>query len=152
MAKLAPEACRAGRTLLRWGVRDLAAAAGVGVVTVARFEGGEEIREATLDKLKTALEASGVDLTNGRGTGARLLREERGRSLETSRGFGWHNTPLCTASGVISIFRCACGTAGRTGRGPLSRLHGRRVRSQLTSARTTARRRGYWARIGARSL
>jgi transcriptional regulator with XRE-family HTH domain len=74
MAKLTPEACRAARALLRWGVRDLAAAAGVGVVTVARFEGGEEILEATLDKLHAAFEANCVEITNGKGTGARLLK------------------------------------------------------------------------------
>lgn len=75
MAKLTPEACRAARALLRWGVRDLAAAAGVGVVTVARYEGGEEIREATAEKLKAAFEANGVEITNGKGTGARLLKD-----------------------------------------------------------------------------
>ncbi|MGQ0531057.1 MAG: helix-turn-helix domain-containing protein [Caulobacteraceae bacterium] len=75
MAELTPEACRAGRALLSWGVRDLAAEAGVGVATVARYEAGAALRPETIDKLHEAFEANGVEITNGKGTGARLLRK-----------------------------------------------------------------------------
>ena len=73
-AKLTVEACRAARGLLDWGVRDLAAEAGVGVMSVFRFEAGEVVRQETIDKLQAAFEANGVEITNGRGTGARLRR------------------------------------------------------------------------------
>lgn len=74
MAKLTIEACRAARALLGWGVRDLAAQAGVGVMSVSRYEAGEQVRQDTIDKLQEAFEAHGVEITNGKGTGARLKR------------------------------------------------------------------------------
>jgi transcriptional regulator with XRE-family HTH domain len=77
MAKLTIEACRAGRALLGWGVRDLAAEAGVGVMSVSRFEAGEPVRQETIDKLMEAFDAAGVEITNGRGTGARLRKVRR---------------------------------------------------------------------------
>ncbi|WP_349257209.1 helix-turn-helix transcriptional regulator [Vitreimonas sp.] len=73
MAKLTPQACKAARALLGWGVRDLAREADVGVATVARYEAGDQMRPDTIEKLKAAFEAAGVEITNGRGTGARLL-------------------------------------------------------------------------------
>lgn len=76
MAKLTPQACKAARALLDWGVRDLAAEAGVGVMSVSRYEAGEALRDATVEKIVAAFEAHGVEITNGRGTGARLLRTE----------------------------------------------------------------------------
>lgn len=77
MAKLTPQACRAARALLGWGVRDLAKEAGVGVASVARYEAGDLMREDTVEKIKTALEDNGVEITNGKGTGARLIRERK---------------------------------------------------------------------------
>jgi predicted transcriptional regulator len=74
MAKLTVQACRAGRALLGWGVRDLAREADLGVASVARFEAGEPVRAETVEKIVAAFEAHGVEITNGKGTGARLLR------------------------------------------------------------------------------
>jgi ribosome-binding protein aMBF1 (putative translation factor) len=74
MAKLTPQACRAARALLGWGVRDLAKEAEVGVASVARYEAGEPLRDDTVQKMKDAFEANGVEITNGKGTGARLVR------------------------------------------------------------------------------
>ena len=48
-----------------WGVRDLAAAAKVSVDTVVRFERGDELKGRTVDALQRALEAAGVEFTNG---------------------------------------------------------------------------------------
>ncbi|NDC60365.1 MAG: XRE family transcriptional regulator [Alphaproteobacteria bacterium] len=74
MSKLTPEACRAARALLNWGVRDLAREAGVGFQTVARFETGRaEMRQTTADKIVERLALAGVEITNGDGTGARLV-------------------------------------------------------------------------------
>lgn len=77
MAKLTVEACRAGRALLKWGVRDLARHAELGVTSIARFEAGEPTRDETTAKIVAAFEAHGVEITNGDGTGARLLKARR---------------------------------------------------------------------------
>lgn len=47
---LTPEAQRAARGLLNWGVRDLAAAAGVAWTTVSQFENGRPMRSGTLPR------------------------------------------------------------------------------------------------------
>ncbi len=69
-----PIQCRMARTALAWGVRDLVAAAKVSPDTVARFERGQSLYERTVDALRTALEAAGVEFIdpNGGGAGVRL--------------------------------------------------------------------------------
>lgn len=64
------------RTAVGWGVRDLAAAAKVSTDTVARLERGEALRERTVDALRAALEAAGVEFIpeNGGGPGVRLAK------------------------------------------------------------------------------
>ncbi|MQX37347.1 helix-turn-helix domain-containing protein [Roseospira navarrensis] len=64
------------RTALSLGVRDLAAAAGVSTQTVARFERGDQLKPATVETLRAALEAGGVEFIpeNGGGPGVRLRR------------------------------------------------------------------------------
>ena len=64
------------RAAIEMGVRELAEAAKVSTNTVTRFERGEELRERTVDAIKTALEAAGVDFIaeNGGGPGVRLRR------------------------------------------------------------------------------
>jgi transcriptional regulator with XRE-family HTH domain len=71
---LLPVQCRMARAALGLGVRDLAAAAKVSVDTVARFERGDELKERTVDALQRALEAAGVEFTNGDQPGVRLTR------------------------------------------------------------------------------
>jgi transcriptional regulator with XRE-family HTH domain len=71
---LLPLQCRMARAALGLGVRDLAAAAKVSVDTVARFERGDELKERTVDALQRALEAAGVEFTNGDQPGVRLTR------------------------------------------------------------------------------
>ncbi|WP_371682013.1 multiprotein-bridging factor 1 family protein [Microvirga sp. 17 mud 1-3] len=67
---------RMARAALGWGVRDLAREANVGVSTVTRFEAGAEPIPATLDAIRRALEAAGVEFIpeNGGGPGVRLRR------------------------------------------------------------------------------
>ncbi|MGE0713807.1 MAG: helix-turn-helix domain-containing protein [Alphaproteobacteria bacterium] len=62
------------RTAVGWGVRDLAAAAKVSPDTVARFERGDSLYPRTVDALRAALEAAGVEIIaeNGGGPGVRL--------------------------------------------------------------------------------
>lgn len=73
MANLTPEANRAARAILKWSVRDLAEAAGVAFTTVHRFESTGVATETTKAKLVAAYAAESVEITNGDGTGARLL-------------------------------------------------------------------------------
>ena len=54
---------------------DLAAAAGVGVNTVNRFEAGQDARMSSVHKLKAALQAAGVEfIDDERGEGVVKLR------------------------------------------------------------------------------
>jgi transcriptional regulator with XRE-family HTH domain len=64
--------CRMARAAVGWGVRDLARAAKVSVDTVARFERGEPLKERTVEAIQRALEAAGVEFTNGDQPGVRL--------------------------------------------------------------------------------
>lgn len=70
--------CRAARALLDWSIGDLAAAASVGVMTVNRFEGGQPVRSASIDKLEATLATAGITfVANGEtspagGEGVRL--------------------------------------------------------------------------------
>jgi transcriptional regulator with XRE-family HTH domain len=74
MIILLPVQCRMARAALGLGVRELAAAAKVSVDTVARFERGDELKERTIEALQRALEAAGVEFTDGGKPGVRLSR------------------------------------------------------------------------------
>ena len=69
---LLPVQCRMARAALGLGVRELAVLAKVSVDTVARFERGDELKERTVEALQRALEAAGVEFTNGDKPGVRL--------------------------------------------------------------------------------
>ena len=75
---------RMARAALGLGVRELAAAAKVSIDTVARFERGDELKERTIDALQRALEAAGVEFTNGDQPGVRLTRAAAARSAEAA--------------------------------------------------------------------
>jgi transcriptional regulator with XRE-family HTH domain len=64
------------------GVRELAAAAKVSTDTVARFERGDELKERTIDALQRALEAAGIEFTNGDQPGVRLTKAAAARSAK----------------------------------------------------------------------
>jgi transcriptional regulator with XRE-family HTH domain len=72
--------CKMARAAVGLGVRDLAEAAKVSPDTVARFERGEELRERTIDAIRAALEAAGVEFIdeNGGGAGVRLRKDTKG--------------------------------------------------------------------------
>lgn len=65
-----------GRAALNWSTLDLAKAAGVGGNTVNRFEAGQDARVSSVDKMRNALEAAGVEFIaeNGEGPGVRLRK------------------------------------------------------------------------------
>lgn len=78
MAKLTGPACRAARALLGWSMRDLRDASGVALATITAIEAGQDHRTSTADRIVQAFADHRVEITNGNGTGARLLAESLG--------------------------------------------------------------------------
>jgi len=76
MIKLTAEACRAGRGILQWSMRDLASESGLSFTTIALFERKGSAREKTEKAILDAFSRHNVEITNGEGTGARLLFEK----------------------------------------------------------------------------
>ena len=75
---LTSEALRAARGLLGWGVRELAAEAGVAWTTISQFENGRPLRDSTAAKIVAALQAQGVELVaDDERTGAVLVYARR---------------------------------------------------------------------------
>ena len=75
-----PAQCRAARGLIGWNQQELAEKAGVGIVTVHQLEAGlSRPRRATLDVIRRALEAAGVEFIdeNGGGPGVRLGKRQQ---------------------------------------------------------------------------
>ncbi len=67
---LTPEQCRAARALLAWSQVELAQKAQVAVVTVHQLEAGNsQPRRSTLDVIRRAFEAAGVEFIDGNGGG-----------------------------------------------------------------------------------
>ena len=60
------------RAALGLGVRELASAAGVSPDTIVRLEKGETLQPRTLAAIRAALEAAGVEFTDGDAPGVRL--------------------------------------------------------------------------------
>lgn len=61
------------RAALEWTTRQLADQANVGLNTVNRFERGADVRLSSVHKMQAALEAAGVEFTNGNTPGVRIL-------------------------------------------------------------------------------
>jgi transcriptional regulator with XRE-family HTH domain len=70
---------RMARAAVGWGVRELAEKAGVTANTVTRIENGADAKQSTLDRLKSALEAAGIEFIdeNGGGPGVRLRKPNK---------------------------------------------------------------------------
>lgn len=70
--------CRAARAILGWSMAELAQAASVGVMTVNRFEGGEAIRDSSIEKIASAFTSAGIafiatgDVSRDGGEGVRF--------------------------------------------------------------------------------
>jgi transcriptional regulator with XRE-family HTH domain len=77
---------RMARAAVGWGVRELAEKAGVTANTVTRIENGAEAKESTIDALQGALEAAGIEFTNGGQPGVRLSKvvEVRPKAASTA--------------------------------------------------------------------
>jgi transcriptional regulator with XRE-family HTH domain len=65
---------RMARAAVGWGVRELAKKAGVTANTVTRIENGADAKQSTIERLQQALEAAGIEFTNGDQPGVRLTR------------------------------------------------------------------------------
>ncbi len=73
-----PEACRSGRALLKWSMRDLADQSGIAWTTINRLEAGAEARAGTAAKIIAAFAAHGVELVaDDERTGAMLVYAKR---------------------------------------------------------------------------
>jgi transcriptional regulator with XRE-family HTH domain len=73
---------RMARAAVGWGVRELAEKAGVTANTVTRIENGADAKQSTMDALQRALEAAGVEFTNGEQPGVRLAKAAAAHSAE----------------------------------------------------------------------
>jgi transcriptional regulator with XRE-family HTH domain len=62
------------RAALGWGIRELASEAKVAADTISRFERGEELKERTVDAIRGALEAAGVEFLPDNGVRLRAAR------------------------------------------------------------------------------
>lgn len=69
--------CKMARAALSLGVRELAQAAEVSPETVVRLERGETLRPRTIGAIRAALEAAGIEFTNGDAPGVRLVCKRR---------------------------------------------------------------------------
>ncbi len=70
-----PAHCRSARALVGWTQAELAAAAGVGRMTVKRFESGDALRPAQAKAIRGALEGAGVAIFgDGAALGDRTVR------------------------------------------------------------------------------
>lgn len=72
---------RMARAALGWGIVEFAERAGVSTNTLVRLERGEELKESTLDHLRTVLEEAGIEfLSEGEDFGV-LVRISRKTTL-----------------------------------------------------------------------
>jgi len=70
---------RMARAALDWGIVEFAERAGVSTNTLVRLERGEELKQSTLDHLRTVLEEAGIEFI-GEGDdwfGVRVRRTEK---------------------------------------------------------------------------
>jgi DnaJ-class molecular chaperone len=109
--------CRMARAALKWSTAKLAENAGVGLNTVNRFEAGGDAQMSSVKKMQVALEAGGVEFTNGSQPGVRLKATE---PCQTCLGTGNDPTMRTRQPGAKIGFK-PCPDCDGTGRkAPLS--------------------------------
>lgn len=70
---ISPEQCRMGRAALHMTISELAKRAGVSSAAVTRLENDQAVRQVeTLSRIRTALEARGVEFIDDHSPGVRL--------------------------------------------------------------------------------
>lgn len=67
---------RMARAALGWGIVEFAERAGVSTNTIVRFERGEELKQSTIDQLRSVFEEAGLEFIpeNGGGAGVRFAK------------------------------------------------------------------------------
>jgi transcriptional regulator with XRE-family HTH domain len=114
MSKVSIRQMKAARALLGWSQSDLARNSGISEPTVKRLEAAEgEVggRTETGDKLRSALEAGGVEFIaeNGGGAGVRLKssapRLSRRRLLDALTAFARHHLPRAAEQARVRDLR-----------------------------------------------
>lgn len=71
--RMTPTQCRAARAMKNWTQGDLAKASGVSDVTIRNFENGKtSLQPASLQVIRAALEAAGIEFINGTGVKLRV--------------------------------------------------------------------------------
>jgi len=71
---------RAARGLLGWSQTRLATAAGLSLPTIKRYEAAiAKVSDEAIDKITAAIEAAGVEFTNGDEPGVKLRRKGKQR-------------------------------------------------------------------------
>src|ERR1700676_4003858 len=85
---------RMARAAVGWGVRELAKKAGITANTVTRIENGADAKQSTMDALQRALEAAGVEFTNGVQPGVRLTEVAPAQASESTSA---SKPPVATA-------------------------------------------------------
>jgi transcriptional regulator with XRE-family HTH domain len=88
---------RMARAAIGWGVRELAEKAGVTANTVTRIENGADAKQSTINALQRALEAAGIEFTNGDQPGVRLTKAAAAGSAEPASG----SKPTVAAKKVV---------------------------------------------------
>jgi transcriptional regulator with XRE-family HTH domain len=72
-----PTQSKMARVALGWSGADLAAAAGIGYATVARFESGQTVQPENVEAMRQALAAEGIAFDNGgKRAGVSYLRRD----------------------------------------------------------------------------
>lgn len=68
--------CKMARVATGLGIRELAILAGISANTISRLERGEELKDKTVQAIRTALETAGVEFIaeNGGGAGVRVRK------------------------------------------------------------------------------
>jgi transcriptional regulator with XRE-family HTH domain len=74
------------RAAVGWGVRELAKRAGITANTVTRIENGADAKQSTMDRLRHALEAAGIEFINGDQPGVRLIKAAAAKMPKTKKG------------------------------------------------------------------
>jgi ribosome-binding protein aMBF1 (putative translation factor) len=72
--RMTPAQCRAARALIGWSQEELFCGIEGREATIANFEFGKRPYDRTLDELRAALEAAGVEFTNGAQPGVWLKK------------------------------------------------------------------------------
>jgi transcriptional regulator with XRE-family HTH domain len=74
---MTPAQCRMARAALEMEIRELAELAKVAPGTIVRLERGEALKERTIDAIRVAFEAAGVEFIEGGGVKLRAHSGKR---------------------------------------------------------------------------